>query len=91
MERKPTLELLLINGRKQHQYQVKKEANIANLWAKLRSVTAFLLSAVGCTRRETGVALAANHLVAVGDGSQLFERWLDNATSVPTQPEVSFN
>ena len=54
-------------------------------------MTTFLLSAVGCTRRETSVALAANHLVAVGDGSQLFERWLNDATSIPRRPEISFN
>ena len=33
--------------------------------AELRGVTALPLAAVGCTRRETGVALAADHLFAV--------------------------
>lgn len=45
-------------------------------------MTALLFSAVGRTRRETSVALAADHLVAVGDGSQLLERWFNDTTSV---------
>jgi len=44
-------------------------------------VSALLLSAVGGTRGETGVALAADHLLAVVFGGKGFERWLDQTTT----------
>jgi len=44
-------------------------------------VTALLLSAVGSTGRETGVALSADHLVAVELGSKGLERWLNDTTT----------
>jgi len=44
-------------------------------------VTALLLSAVGGTRWETGVALAADHLVTVVFGGEGLERWLDQTTT----------
>jgi len=62
-------------------------ANIANLslelllWAKLVGVSALLLSAVGGTGWETGVALAADHLVTVVFGGEGLERWLDQTTT----------
>lgn len=51
------------------------------LWAELVGVSALLLAAVGCARWETGVALAANHLVAVELGSKGLEGWLDDTTT----------
>lgn len=44
-------------------------------------MAALLLTAVGGSRRETGVALSADHLVAVVFGGQRLERGLDDATS----------
>jgi hypothetical protein len=44
-------------------------------------VTALALAAVGGTGRETGVALAADHLVAVELGGQSLERGLNDTTT----------
>jgi len=44
-------------------------------------VTALLLAAVGRPRRETGVALSADHLLAVVLGGKGLERWLDDTTT----------
>ena len=44
-------------------------------------MTAFLLSAVSCSRGESGVALSANHLVAVELSGQHLERGLDGTTT----------
>jgi len=44
-------------------------------------VTALLLSAVGGSRWQTGVALSADHLIAVVLGGQGLERRLDDTTS----------
>jgi len=44
-------------------------------------VAALLLSAVGGTRRETGVALSADHLLAVELGGEGFERGFDDTTT----------
>ena len=44
-------------------------------------MTAFLLSAVGGSRWQTGIALSANHLVAVVLGGKGFQRRLDDSTS----------
>lgn len=51
------------------------------LWAELVGVSALLLSAVGSTGRETGVALSADHLFAVELGGKGLERWLDDTTT----------
>ena len=50
-------------------------------------MTALLLAAVGGARRETGVALAADHLVAVELGGQGLERGL-NDTTAETEDQV---
>ena len=50
-------------------------------------MSALLLAAVGGTWWETGVALAANHLVAVELGSQGLEGWL-NETTTETEDQV---
>jgi len=50
-------------------------------------VTALLLAAVGGARREAGVALAADHLVAVELGSQGLEGRL-NDTTTETEDQV---
>jgi hypothetical protein len=50
-------------------------------------VTALLLAAVGGTGWETGVALAANHLVAVELGGKSLEGWL-NDTTTETEDQV---
>jgi len=50
-------------------------------------VSALLLSAVGGTGRETGVALAADHLLAVVFGGEGLERWL-NQTTTKTEDQV---
>jgi len=44
-------------------------------------VSAFLLSAVGRTGWETGIALSADHLVTIELGGKSLERWLDNTTT----------
>ena len=44
-------------------------------------MAALLLAAVGGARWETGVALAANHLVAVELGGQGLEGWLNETTT----------
>jgi len=44
-------------------------------------VTTLLLAAVGSTRRKAGVALAADHLVAVELGGQSLERGFDDTTT----------
>jgi len=44
-------------------------------------VTALLLAAVGRPRRQTRVALPADHLVAVVLGRERLERWLDDTTA----------
>jgi hypothetical protein len=51
------------------------------LGAELVGVSALALAAVGGTGRETGVALAADHLVAVELGGQSLERGLDDTTT----------
>ena len=55
--------------------------------AELVGVTALLLAAVGGARRETGVALAADHLVAVELAGQGLERGL-NDTTTETENQV---
>ena len=50
-------------------------------------MTALLLAAVGGARREAGVALAADHLVAVELGSQGLEGRL-NDTTTETEDQV---
>jgi len=50
-------------------------------WSKLVGVTTLLLSAVGGTGRETGIALSADHLVTVELGSKGLQRWLDDTTT----------
>ena len=50
-------------------------------------MSALLLAAVGGARRETGIALAANHLVAVELGSQGLEGGL-NDTTTETEDQV---
>ncbi|GAO45925.1 hypothetical protein G7K_0171-t1 [Saitoella complicata NRRL Y-17804] len=57
------------------------------LGAELGGVTTSLLAAVGGTGRETGVALAADHLVAVVLGSQSLKRGL-NDTTTETEDKV---
>jgi len=44
-------------------------------------VATLLLSAVCSTGWKTGVALSADHLVAVEFGGESLERWLDDATT----------
>ena len=44
-------------------------------------MTALLLTAVGGSGWETGVALSADHLVAVVFGGQRLERRLDDTTT----------
>lgn len=51
------------------------------LGAELVGVSALLLAAVGRSGRETGVALSADHLVAVVLGGEGLERWLDDTTT----------
>jgi len=51
------------------------------LWSELVGVAALLLSAVGRTGWETGVALSADHLVAVELASQGLERGFDDTTT----------
>jgi hypothetical protein len=51
------------------------------LGSELVGVTALLLSAVGSTGRETGVALSADHLLAVVLGGQGLERRFDDTTT----------
>lgn len=51
------------------------------LWAELVGVSALLLAAVGGTWWEAGVALAADHLVAVELGGQGLEGWLNETTT----------
>ncbi|CCC14895.1 unnamed protein product [Sordaria macrospora k-hell] len=48
------------------------------LGAELVGVAALALAAVGGTRRETSVALAANHLVAVELRRQRLEGWFNH-------------
>jgi len=57
------------------------------LWSELVGVAAFLLSAVSGTRWETGVALSADHLLAVELGGKRLERWL-NDTTTKTENQV---
>ena len=57
------------------------------LGSELRRVTALALTAVGSTRRETGVALAADLLVAVVLAGEHLERGL-NDTTTQTEHEV---
>ena len=57
------------------------------LRAQLVGVAALLLPAVGRTWRETGVALAADHLVAVVLGCEGLERGL-NDTTTETEDQV---
>ena len=57
------------------------------LRAELVGVTALLLAAVGGTRGKAGVALAADHLLAVVLGSQGLERGL-NDTTTETEDQV---
>ena len=57
------------------------------LWAELVGVTALLLTAVGGPGRETGVALSADHLLAVVLGGEGLERWL-NDTTTQTEDQV---
>ena len=47
------------------------------LWAQVACVAALLLSAVGGARVHSGVALAADHLVALVCASKSSKRWLD--------------
>jgi hypothetical protein len=51
------------------------------LGSKLVSVSTLALAAVGGTRRETSVALAADHLVAVELGGQSLQGGLDDTTT----------
>ena len=51
------------------------------LWPQLRGSSALLLPAVGCSRWETGVALSADHLIAVVLGSQGLQGRLDDTSS----------
>jgi len=51
------------------------------LGAELVGVSALALAAVGGTRGKTGIALAADHLVAVELGGKSLERGLDDATA----------
>ena len=51
------------------------------LWAQVACVAALLLSAVGGARVHSGVALAADHLVAVIFLCQHTERRLNNTTT----------
>ena len=44
-------------------------------------MTALLLSAVGGSRWESGVALSANHLIAVVLSGQHLKRWFDGTTT----------
>lgn len=44
-------------------------------------MTALLLAAVGGSRGQTGVALSADHLLAVVLGGEGLERGLDNTTT----------
>jgi hypothetical protein len=57
------------------------------LGAELVGVSALALSAVGRTGRETSVALAADHLVAVELGGESLERGL-NETAAETEDQV---
>merc|ERR1712000_487259 len=51
------------------------------LGSELVGVTALALTAVGGTRGETSVALAADHLVAVELGGESLKRGLDDTTT----------
>lgn len=51
------------------------------LWSQLVRVAALLLATVGCSRWQTGVALSANHFLAVVFRGQGFEGGLDDAAS----------
>ena len=57
------------------------------LWAQLVGVAALLLAAVGGTWRKAGVALSADHLLAVVLGGEGLERWL-NDTTTETEDQV---
>jgi hypothetical protein len=59
------------------------------LHSQLRRVSALSLSAVCGTRWKTSVALSANLSVAVGLGSQHFERWLNDSSSETARAEGS--
>jgi len=50
-------------------------------WAQLAGVTKLLLATVGCAKREAGVALAANLLVAVKLAGKNLQRRFDDATT----------
>ena len=52
-----------------------------NEWTYLRGVTTRALAAVGGTGRETSVALAADHLVAVVGRGEDTERRLNDTTT----------
>lgn len=51
------------------------------LWSELVGVTALLLTAVGGSRGKTGVALSADHLVAVVFGGEGLEGGFDDTAS----------
>jgi len=51
------------------------------LWAQLVGVTALLLAAVGGSWWKAGVALSADHFVAVVLGGEGLERWLNDTTT----------
>ena len=57
------------------------------LGSELVGVTALLLSAVSSSWGKSGVALSANHLVAVVLSGQNLERWL-NSTTTKTKNQV---
>ena len=51
------------------------------LGSKLVSVTALLLSAVGSSGGKSGIALSADHLIAVVLSSKDLQRGLDSSTT----------
>lgn len=57
------------------------------LWSQLVSVTALSLSAVGGSRRQSGVALTADGLLTVVLGSQGFQRWFNHGVLVSMRRE----
>merc|ERR1719320_1073216 len=52
-------------------------------WAEMIGPSTFLLSAVCCTRVETSVAFAADHLVAVVFLGENPQRWFDDTSPQP--------
>ena len=69
------------------QYDSTRAQTYLLLGAELVGMTALSLATVGGTRRKTGIALAANVLLAVVLGSQSLQRGL-NDTTTETEHQV---